>query len=115
MAQKNIEVRLKIPHERKTETDIYITKDMEMSSTLSIISKRLKTNPKIKLHSTGAANYKALKLAAIIQEKNKDTVIAQVSTRTVQTASFIIPTKADAQREKKEKFINGVEIELIRK
>ena len=112
MNQKPLEIRLKIPHERKTETDIYITKDMVVPPLIAIISKKLRIHRKIILHSTGAANYKALKIAALVQEKHGGSVVASVSTNTIKTTSFILPTKAGEQKERKEKNINGVQIEL---
>ena len=112
MNQKPLEVRLKIPHERKTETDIYITKDMSIPSLIAIISKKLRVHKKIILHATGAANYKALKIAALIQEKHNGSVIASVSTNTIKTTSFLMPLKAGEQKERVEKNINGVQIEL---
>ena len=115
MSLKPLEVRLKIPHERKTDSDIYITKDMKISALLLAISKKLQQQQKITLHATGAANYKALKLAALVQDHQKDSIIARVSTRTIKTTSFTLPSKAGETRERKEKNINGIDIELSHK
>ena len=107
-----LEIKLQITHPKKTETDIYITKDMVIPPLITTITKKLHKHKKVTLHSTGAANYKALKIAAMLQEQQKGAVLSNVSTNTIKTASFIIPTKAGENREKKEKNINGVTIEL---
>ena len=85
---------------------------MVISSLISTITKRLQKHREVILHSTGAANYKALKVAAIIQEQSKGTIVSQIYTNTIHTTSFQLPTNAGEQREKREKNINGVTIQL---
>ena len=109
---KPIEVRLQITHPKKTETDFYITRDIVVLPFIERITKVLSKHKKITLHSTGAANYKALKIAAMLQKKQNGAVLSEVSTSTIEVSSYVIPVKEGEERTKKDKNINGVTIVL---
>ena len=76
------------------------------------IIKKLHNHNEITLHATGAANYKALKIATVVKSMQKGLVEATVTTHTVSTTDFLIPTKIGEKKEQKSRNMNAVTIVL---
>lgn len=105
-------IKLAIEHPKRTETDVYITKDMALMPAVEEITKKLRKHNQITLHAAGAANYKALKIATIIQSSQKGLVIPTVSTSTISTTDYLMPTKSGEVQTAKKRNMNAVTIVL---
>lgn len=113
--EEPIVIRSKIIHDTKKETDIYMTKNSMITSLIPTIEKRLHKFGFVDLHSLGAANYKALKLALLVVKAHPDELRTSIKTDTVETNDFIVPTTPDQQRETKHRELNSVHIHIYRK
>lgn len=108
-------VRSKITHDSKKETDIYMTKNSMFTSLIPTIEKRIHKFGFVDLHSLGAANYKALKLALLIVKAHPDELKTSVKTETIETNDFVVPLTPDQQRETKHRELNSVHVHIYRK
>ncbi|KAK8891018.1 hypothetical protein M9Y10_028221 [Tritrichomonas musculus] len=113
--QEPLIIRSKIVHDSKKETDIYMTKNSIITSLISTIEKRIHKFGFVDVHSLGAANYKALKLALLIVKAHPNELDTTVKTDTVETNDFVVPTTPDQQREVKHRELNSVHIHIFRK
>lgn len=109
-----IKVRSQILHEKKTETDVYLTKESSITGSITTIEKKIHKHGTVIIHSLGAANYKALKIALMVQKAHPGIIKSQITTDTVGTNDFYVPVHPTQQREVKHREMNAVTIVLSR-
>ena len=108
-------VRSQIFHQPKKETDFYITKNSIFSSLLPSIEKKIHKFNFVDIHSLGAANYKALKLALAVVKSHPNELDTEIKTETVGTNDFVLPVNESQTQETKHREINCVHIHIYRK
>jgi hypothetical protein len=113
-APAQLRIRGAVPRSQKTDTDLYVTKDSSAASVFAAVERALRTFDHVTLHATGAANYRALKLAVALNKAHPGLLTQTVSTRTIETTDFYLPVTADAQREARPRLLNGVDIRIDR-
>lgn len=117
MEQENssVVIRSQVIHDKKTETDIYMTKNSIITSLIPKIQKIIHKHHFVDLHSLGAANYKALKLALLIKKAYPKELETDIKTETVGTNDFFIPTTPDESQTIKHRDLNAVHIHIYQK
>jgi hypothetical protein len=110
-ASGSLRVRGSLPHGKKSDTDIYITKDSVASSVLSVAVRLLRDHGHVDLHATGATNYRALRLAVSIT-KSYPQLTADVVTRTIEATDFYVPLTAGGCRESRKRMLNAVDVRI---
>lgn len=111
----HIVVRGQITHAKESATDVYVTKDSSISAVISVLEKKIHSHGTATLHAVGAANYKALKISVMLLNAHPGILDTNVTTDTIQTHDFHMPTVAGKETEIKERMVNSVAITIFRK
>ena len=77
-----------IPTPKKSPTDFYMTKGKPYASIISEVNHALNAYGNATIHSLGAANYHALKVALMIKKQRETPVKTEITTGTVSTHDF---------------------------
>ena len=108
-------LRLQLPRPIRSDTDIYITRHMVLGPLSQTIARKIQRYKSVTLHSTGAANYHALKLAILLQSLYPEHLSTTVSTSTIPVRSYLINPNSTTPTPQTEKNINSVTILLTLK
>ena len=107
-----LKIKGQITHPKAQPNEIYITRKIPFFCLLNEVRQKTLLFQTVILHSSGAANYIAMKVAVQIQKMFPQNITIDVQTRTINTHDFLIPTTSDQKREIKSRDLNAVDIIL---
>lgn len=110
----SVRIRGQISHPKARPNEIYITDRMHNSVIIDEISKLFYRHDSVIISSAGAENYHAMKCALQFKKSFSDEIIISISTHTITTHDFYMPTKPNETPENKTRNLNAVEITLTR-
>ena len=109
-----IKIKGQITHPKAQPNEVYITAKMPFFLLLNEVRQKTQLYENVLLHSSGAANYNAMKVAVQVQKMFPQNIKIDVQTRTINTHDFIIPSTPDQKREIKSRNFNAVDITLTK-
>lgn len=109
-APSHVVVRGQIRHDDGDEGDLYVTKDMSIAAAVAVAERKIRDRGSVILRATGAANYKALKIAVNLTKAHPGILKTAVQTSTIETKDFLMPVSFKAEHQIKERNLNAVAI-----
>jgi hypothetical protein len=108
-----LRIRGPLPPSQHSNTDLFITKDCSSTSVFRSAERSLRHFHSVTFRSTGAANYRALKLAIALSKSHPKQLTFSVTTHTIETTDFYLPltsSSSSSVRDSRNRHLNGISI-----
>ena len=106
----HVVVRGQLQHDEPDKTDLYVTKDSSIAGAVAAAERKIRDSGAVVLRATGAANYKALKVAVMLTKAHPGVLKTSVETSTIETRDFLVPTSNKSEQEVRERNLNAVAV-----